>query len=67
MRGEAYLVRYIDDFLVCFQYRSDALRFQGALRKRLKKFSLELEPDKTRLVEFGRFAARHAKEREDTS
>lgn len=56
-------MRYIDDFLVCFQYRSDALTFQDTLRKRLKKFSLELEPNKTRLVEFGRFAHRHAKER----
>ncbi len=62
-RGEAYLVRYLDDFVVCFQYWSDALRFQEVLRKRLGKFSLELEPNKTRLVEFGRFASRHAKER----
>jgi RNA-directed DNA polymerase len=63
LRGEAYLIRYIDDFVVCFQYRSDAVRFQEVLRKRLGKFSLELEPNKTRLVEFGRFASRHAKER----
>ena len=52
------------DFVVCFQYRSDALRFQDALRERLGKFSLELEPNKTRLVEFGRYAHQHAKERE---
>jgi RNA-directed DNA polymerase len=63
LKGEAYLIRYIDDFLVCFQYRSDALKFQDVLVKRLGKFSLELEPEKTRLVEFGRFALRHAKER----
>lgn len=63
LRGEAYLIRYIDDFLVCFQYRSDAIRFQEVLQKRLGRFSLELEPSKTRLVEFGRFATRHAKER----
>jgi hypothetical protein len=63
MKGEAYLVRYIDDFVVCFQYRSDALRFQSVLQKRLGKFSLELEASKTRLVEFGRFAHRHAKEK----
>jgi RNA-directed DNA polymerase len=63
LKGEAYLIRYIDDFLVCFQYRSDALRFQDVLVKRLGKFSLELESEKTRLVEFGRFALRHAKER----
>lgn len=61
LKGEAYLVRYIDDFVVCFQYRADVLRFQDALRKRLDKFSLALEPKKTRLVEFGRFAQRDAK------
>jgi RNA-directed DNA polymerase len=63
LKGEAYLVRYIDDFVVCFQLRSDAIRFQDALVKRLEKFSLELEPKKTRLVEFGRFALRMAKEK----
>ena len=61
LRGEAYLVRYIDDFVVCFQYRSDALRFQDVLVKRLGRYSLQLEPSKTRLVEFGRFALRDAK------
>ena len=60
LRGEAYLVRYIDDFVLCFQYRSDALRVQNALCKRLGKFGLTLEPTKTKLVEFGRFAQRHA-------
>jgi len=61
MKGEAYLIRYIDDFVVCFQYRADAIRFQDALHKRLAKFALALEPKKTRLVEFGRFAQRDAK------
>jgi len=60
LKGEAYLVRYIDDFVVCFQYHSDAQKFQEALQKRLEKFSLELAPEKTRLVEFGRFAQRNA-------
>jgi RNA-directed DNA polymerase len=60
LRGEAYLVRYIDDFVMCFQYRADALRVQDALCKRLRKFDLNLEPTKTKLVEFGRFAQRHA-------
>jgi group II intron reverse transcriptase/maturase len=60
LRGEAYLVRYIDDFVLCFQYRSDALRVQNALCKRLGKFGLTLEPSKTKLVEFGRFAQGHA-------
>jgi RNA-directed DNA polymerase len=63
LRGEAYLVRYIDDFVVCFQYREDALRLQDALRKRLERFGLTLEPTKTKLVEFGRFAQRHASKR----
>jgi group II intron reverse transcriptase/maturase len=60
LRGEARLVRYIDDFVICFQYRSDAIRVQEALRLRLGKFGLTLEPTKTKLVEFGRFAQRHA-------
>jgi len=54
LRGEARLVRYIDDFVICFQYRSDAIRVQDALRLRLGKFGLTLEPTKTKLVEFGR-------------
>ena len=56
-RGEVIIVRYADDFVVGFQYRDDALRFQEELAQRLRKFSLELHPDKTRLIEFGRFAA----------
>ena len=47
LKGEAYMVRYLDDFVVCFQYRADALRVQGVLRKRLAKFNLTLEPNKT--------------------
>jgi group II intron reverse transcriptase/maturase len=65
LKGEAYLIRYIDDFIVCFQYRSDAKRFHEVLKKRLEKFALTLEPNKTRLVEFGRFATKHAKERDE--
>src|SRR6201989_2798289 len=60
LRGEAHMIRYIDDFVMCFQYREDALRVQDALCKRLGKFGLTLEPIKTKLVEFGRFAQRHA-------
>jgi RNA-directed DNA polymerase len=63
LQGEAYLVRYIDDFVLCFQYRADALRVQQALCRRLGKFGLALEPSKTKLVEFGRFAQRHASKR----
>jgi group II intron reverse transcriptase/maturase len=63
LRGEACMVRYIDDFVLCFQYRADALRVQEALAKRLRRFSLTLEPTKTKLVEFGRYAQRHAGKR----
>src|SRR6201987_5702134 len=63
LRGEACMVRYIDDFVICFQYRSDAIRVQDALRLRLGKFGLTLEPTKTKLVEFGRFAQKHAGKR----
>jgi retron-type reverse transcriptase len=63
LQGEAYWVRYLDDFVVCFQYREDALQVQEALRKRLGKVGLALEPAKTQLVEFGRFAQRHASRR----
>jgi hypothetical protein len=63
LRGEGRLVRYIDDFVICFQYRSDVLRVQDVLRRRLSKFGLALEPTKTKLVEFGRFAQRHAGKR----
>ena len=63
LRGEAYLIRYIDDFVMCFQYRADAVRVHEAVKKRLAKFVLALEPDKTKLVEFGRFAQKHAPKR----
>jgi RNA-directed DNA polymerase len=63
LRGEAYVVRYIDDFVVCFQYREDALRAQKAMGQRLGRFGLTLEPTKTKLVEFGRFADKWASKR----
>jgi RNA-directed DNA polymerase len=63
LRGEARLIRYIDGFVLWFQYREDALRVQDALCKRLGKFGLTLEPSKTKLVEFGRFAQRRAAKR----
>ena len=56
-RGEVMIVRFADDFVVGFEYRSDALRFWADLRDRLAQFSLELNAEKTRLIEFGRFAA----------
>jgi RNA-directed DNA polymerase len=61
-RGEVYFVRYADDFVMGFQYRSDAERFQAELKERLTKFSLEMHEGKTRLVEFGRFAESNRKE-----
>ncbi len=56
-RGEVYIVRYADDFVMGFQYRSDAEAFQRVLEVRMRKFGLELNTEKTRLIEFGRFAA----------
>jgi len=61
LRGESYLIRYIDDFILCFQYKEDADRFRQALEQRLMKFSLRLEPTKTRLVRFGRFSSKGTK------
>ena len=61
--GDVIVVRYADDFVVGFQYRSEAERFLKGLRQRLAQFGLELHADKTRLIEFGRFAARDRKQR----
>jgi RNA-directed DNA polymerase len=55
-RGDVIIVRYADDFLVGFQYRDDAERFQRGLSERLAKFRLELQPTKTRLIAFGKLA-----------
>ncbi|MDI1481484.1 reverse transcriptase domain-containing protein [Polyangium sp. y55x31] len=55
--GEVIVVRYADDFIVGFQRKSDATRFRDELERRLRKFALELHPEKTRLMRFGRFAA----------
>jgi len=57
------IVRYADDFVVGFQHRRDAERFLVALRERLCKFALSLHPDKTRLIEFGRFAVENRRKR----
>jgi RNA-directed DNA polymerase len=62
-RGEVTIVRFADDLVVGFQYRDDAERFWGGLRMRSAEFCLELNAEKTRLIEFGRFAAQHRKER----
>ena len=61
-RGEVIIVRYADDFVVGFQYEQDAKAFQVALQTQLREHHLELHPDKTRLIEFGRYA--HARRAE---
>ena len=61
--GDVIIVRFADDFVVGFQHLGDAKRFLRDLRERFAKFSLELHPDKTRLIEFGRFAAKNRQER----
>jgi group II intron reverse transcriptase/maturase len=55
-KGDVVAVRYADDLVVGFQHRAEAEQFLGEFRKRLAKFGLELHPEKTRLLEFGRFA-----------
>ncbi len=62
-RGDVIIVRYGDDFVVGFQYRGEAERFLTELKARLKEFALSLHPDKTGLIEFGRFAASNRKKR----
>lgn len=55
LKGQAYLIRYADDFLVLFQYENEAKQFYELLKKRLEKFKLKLSEDKTRILPFGRF------------
>ncbi len=55
--GDMIIVRYADDFIIGFEHENDAERFLDVMRERLREFSLSLHPDKTRLIEFGRFAA----------
>jgi group II intron reverse transcriptase/maturase len=56
-QGDVIIVRFADDFIVGFQHQSDAEQFQKDLTERFRRFNLELHPDKTRLIRFGRFAA----------
>jgi group II intron reverse transcriptase/maturase len=62
-RGNVIVVRFADDVVVGFQYKTEAERFWAELKERMKKFHLELHPEKTRLLEFGRFAARDREKR----
>ena len=65
LEGELYYRRYLDDFVVCFEHAESAKRFEQVLHKRLERFGLLLEPSKTRLVRFGRFAARDCARRNE--
>jgi len=62
-RGDVVIVRYADDFILGFQYKDEAEGFLSALQTRLKRYNLELNQDKTRLIEFGRFAISNRKQR----
>ena len=61
--GEMFIVRYADDSVYAFQYQNDAERFRAALAERLRQFGLELHPEKTRLIEFGRYAEQNRTKR----
>ena len=61
--GDMIIVRYADDIVVGFEHETDARRFLDMMHERLRKFSLSLHPDKTRLIEFGRHAAENRKRR----
>ena len=61
--GDTIIVRYADDFVVGFQHKRDAERFLNAVKERFGGFGLDLHPDKTRLIEFGRFASERRRER----
>jgi RNA-directed DNA polymerase len=64
-RGAVIVVRFADDFVVGFEHRQEAERFLADLRDRFARFGLVLHPDKTRLIEFGRFAAQTRRARGD--
>ena len=63
MQGQCYLIRYADDFICCFQRKNEAELFLRVLRKRFAKFGLELAEEKTKILEFGRFAAVNRRKR----
>lgn len=61
--GTARMIRYADDFVVCFQSETDAKRFREEMEERLNQFGLEIAPEKTQRIEFGAFAVKRAKAR----
>jgi RNA-directed DNA polymerase len=60
--GDVIIVRYADDLVMGFQHRAEAVRFLEEFKERLAKFGLEFHPEKTRLIEFGRYAAHKRKQ-----
>ena len=56
-RGQVIIVRYADDIVMGFEHEGEARRFMADMRQRMEKFALSLHPEKTRLIEFGRYAA----------
>ena len=62
-KGQAHLIRYADDFVCCFQYKHEAEQFYTELIERFAKFDLELSHEKTKILEFGRFAEENRKNR----
>jgi RNA-directed DNA polymerase len=61
LKGKAHEIRFADDAILCFEHKEDAEKVLRVLPKRFAKFGLTLHPEKTRLAEFGRYAARNAK------
>lgn len=66
LKGEAYEIRFADDAILCFQHKEDAEKVLRVLPKRFEKYGLTLHPEKTRLIEFGRYAARSARQQGKT-
>jgi group II intron reverse transcriptase/maturase len=64
-QGDMVIVRFADDFVVGFQHREEAERFLAEIRERFAQFGLELHPEKTRLIEFGRYADKNRRDRGD--
>jgi RNA-directed DNA polymerase len=61
MRGESYMIHYVDDFVCAFEYEEDARNFCNMLKERLSIFNLQIAEEKTKVIEFGRFAAANRK------
>ena len=62
-KGQSHMVRYADDFVCCFQSEGEARNFYLQLKDRLGKFNLKIAPEKTKIIEFGQFAARNKRNR----